>query len=191
MPHGRFWNALNLAGQLILLVAFAIAAIRLTGFFWPETALGARAEELFYQLVFAARVGPVSVSYYTVVDYFLSGVVGIGLFFHFSGRTWCRFFCPLAALMNIYARLGRFRIFSDKSKCISCNACTSQCHMGIDVMSFARRGEPMNDPQCVRCSACVSACPTGTLQFGRFTRDGFVALDQTPANALHLPKNSS
>ena len=27
------------------------------------------------------------------------------LYFHFSGRVWCRFACPLAALMHVYARL--------------------------------------------------------------------------------------
>ena len=41
------------------------------------------------------------------------------------------------------------------------------CHQGIDVMSFAQKGEPMNDPQCVRCSACVETCPTGVLEFGQ------------------------
>ena len=45
-----------------------------------------------------------------------------------------------------------------------CNVCTSVCHQGIDVMSFANKGLPMEDPECVRCSACVQSCPTGTLQ---------------------------
>ena len=102
--------------------------------------------------------------YYHVVDMFLAGIVGVGLYFWFSGRVWCRFFCPLAALMHIYARFSRFRIFADKKKCISCNVCTSVCHQGIDVMNFANKGLPMEDPECVRCSACVQTCPTGTLQ---------------------------
>ena len=101
--------------------------------------------------------------YYHVVDIFLAGVVGVGLYFWFSGRVWCRFACPLAALMHIYARFSRFRIFAEKKKCISCNVCTSVCHQGIDVMSFANKGLPMEDPECVRCSACVQSCPTGTL----------------------------
>jgi formate hydrogenlyase subunit 6/NADH:ubiquinone oxidoreductase subunit I len=78
--------------------------------------------------------------------------------------------CPLAALMHIYARFSRFRIISNKKKCISCNVCTSVCHQGIDVMNFANKGLPMNDPECVRCSACVQSCPTGVLQFGQVDR---------------------
>ena len=42
--------------------------------------------------------------YYHVVDIFLAGVVGVAMYFWFSGRVWCRFACPLAALMNIYSR---------------------------------------------------------------------------------------
>ena len=91
------------------------------------------------------------------IDVLLAGVAGVGLYFVASGRVWCRFACPLAALMHVYARFSRFAIVPDKKKCISCNVCTSVCHQGIDVMAFANRGLPMQDPQCVRCSACVSA----------------------------------
>jgi len=117
---------------------------------------------------------------------FLAGVIGYGVYFWFSGRVWCRFFCPLAALMHIYARFSRFRIFADKKKCISCNQCTRECHQGIDVMSFANRGLPMADPQCVRCSACVQVCPTGTLSFGRLSARGIPVLDVLPASPVQI-----
>ena len=97
----------------------------------------------------------------------MANILGVGCYFWLSGRVWCRFACPLAALMHVYARFSRFRILSDKKKCISCNVCTSVCHQGIDVMSFANKGIPMEDPECVRCSACVQSCPTGTLTFGQ------------------------
>ena len=105
-----------------------------------------------------------------VVDLFMAGIVGYGAYFWFSGQVWCRFACPLAALMHIYARFSRFRIIADKKRCISCNVCTSVCHQGIDVMNFANKGLPMEDPECVRCSACVQSCPTGVLQFGQVNR---------------------
>ena len=79
-------------------------------------------------------------NYQWFVDLFLAGIIGVGFYWHFSGRMWCRFACPLAALMHVYARFSRFRIFSDKKKCISCSVCTSVCHQGIDVMNFANKG---------------------------------------------------
>ena len=105
--------------------------------------------------------------YYIGIDVIFAGVLGVGVYFFLSGRVWCRFGCPLAALMNIYNRFSKYRIFSEKKKCISCNICTKVCHMGIDVMNYANKGIPMNDSQCVRCSACVVNCPTEVLSFGK------------------------
>ncbi len=156
MPHGPFWNRLNLVGQGILAIAVVLLVVRILGWTQPPDAAINR------------WFGNVALHHYKwTVDVFLAGVIGYGAYFWFSGRTWCRFACPLAAWMNIVARWSRFRIFAEKKKCISCNVCTSVCHQGIDVMSFANKGLPMNDPECVRCSACVESCPTGVLSLGR------------------------
>jgi ferredoxin len=86
--------------------------------------------------------------------------------------------------MHVYARFSRFRIFAEKSKCISCNICTTVCHQGIDVMGFANKGLPMEDPECVRCSACVQGCPTGVLAFGRYDGLGLPVLDRLRASPV-------
>jgi polyferredoxin len=176
MPHGPFWNRLNLAGQVILAIAILLLVIRIAGWILPD---GNPADRIFEPLL--------KERYKWLIDVFLAGVIGYGLYFWFSGRVWCRFFCPLAALMHVYARFSRFAIVPDKKKCISCNVCTSVCHQGIDVMNFAARGEPMRDPQCVRCSACVHDCPTGVLTFGRVDRTGrVIALDLLPASPVQM-----
>lgn len=174
MPHGPASNRFNLAGQVILIIAALLMSWRVALWIYP----GAAGRHLF-ELVDAG--------YYWIIDMMLAGALGVGFYFWYSGRVWCRFFCPLAALMNIYARFSQFRILSDKKKCISCNVCTSVCHQGIDVMAFANKGMPMNDPQCVRCSACVSSCPTGTLQFGRVDAGGsVVSTEVLAANLLRI-----
>jgi NosR/NirI family nitrous oxide reductase transcriptional regulator len=89
--------------------------------------------------------------------------------------------------MHVYARFSRFAIVADKRKCISCNLCTAACHQGIDVMNFANKGVPMQDPECVRCSACVQCCPTGVLTFGQVRRDGsLISLDALAASPVQL-----
>ncbi|HKY31799.1 MAG TPA: NAD(P)-binding domain-containing protein, partial [Candidatus Polarisedimenticolia bacterium] len=167
MPHGPFWNRLNMVGQGVLVLALALLATRAAGWAWPDGWAARMHAGLLNGWSLRAAGWNVQLNYYWWVDVMLAGIVGVGCYFWLSGRVWCRFACPLAALMHVYARWSRFRILSEKKKCISCNVCTSVCHQGIDVMSFANKGEPMADPECVRCSACVQACPTGTLRFGR------------------------
>jgi thioredoxin reductase/ferredoxin len=179
MPHGPIWNRLNMVGQVVLWLALALFAARITTWYWPRSSV-AHVAAKFYDTMFYNHA---FYDYYHVVDIFLAGIVGVGMYFWFSGRVWCRFACPLAALMHIYARFSKFRIFAEKKKCISCNVCTSVCHQGIDIMSFANKGLPMEDPECVRCSACVQMCPTGTLRFGRFVGDQPV-YDQVPASPV-------
>ena len=184
MPHGPFWNRLNMVGQGILAAAFALLVIRVLGWVWPESWMSTS----FDLLLDGKRSDGMTVnplSWKWTVDVIVAGVLGVGLYTKYSGRVWCRFACPLAALMHIYARFSRFRILAEKKKCISCNVCTSVCHQGIDIMNFANKGLPMADPQCVRCSACVQSCPTGVLAFGRVNRRGeTIAMDSLPARPV-------
>src|SRR2546423_8507771 len=134
----------------------------------------------------------IPIGYAWTVDLLLAGILGYGLYFTFSGRVWCRFACPLAALMHIYARFSRFRILADKKKCISCNVCTSVCHQGIDVMNFANKGMAMQDPECVRCSACVQSCPTGVLSFGQVDKSGrVIKIDALPASPVQMAEGET
>ncbi len=178
MPHGPKWNRLNMLGQVVLAFAFVLFAMRVCGWIWPGSVFQSGFEYGLKKLPY--------LNYKWVVDIMLAGVLGVACYFWFSGRVWCRFACPLAALMHIYARFTKFRIFSEKKKCISCNVCTSVCHQGIDVMSFANKGLPMEDPECVRCSACVQSCPTGVLSFGRFDASGDIVRDKLVASLIRV-----
>lgn len=148
-PHGPMAKKLENAGQAVLLFAVLVTVLALLagtkGTPWS---------------------GFASDMYALLVDIVFAGVLGLGVYFFMSGRVWCRFLCPLAALMHIYARFSAYRIFADKKRCISCAICTRVCHMGIDVMGYANKGIPMNDVECVRCSACVVSCPLQVLSFG-------------------------
>ena len=180
MPHGPIWNRVNMIGQAFLAVCFFLLITRIASWVWPGSFLGT-----MYDTVLKGVPG---LNYVWFIDLLFAGILGFGLYFHFSGRTWCRFACPLAALMHIYARFSQFRILADKKKCISCNVCTSVCHQGIDIMNFANKGLPMEDPQCVRCSACVQSCPTGVLTFGRINRKTgeTLATDRLPASPVQM-----
>ena len=178
MPHGPGWNRFNMLGQVFLGMAFFLLITRSLAWAFPGSVFAGAFEYVFRQM-------PVF-NYVWFVDLLWAGIIGVGFYWHFSGRVWCRFACPLAALMHIYTRFSRFRIFPEKEKCISCNVCTTVCHQGIDVMNFANKGVPMEDPQCVRCSACVTECPTGVLAFGRYDGAQRIVLDKIPASPVRM-----
>ncbi|MGB2957946.1 MAG: 4Fe-4S dicluster domain-containing protein, partial [Bacteroidota bacterium] len=193
MPHGSGWNRANMIGQLILAIAVLLLIARVVSWVMPSAGLGEGVRQFYAGLLSGWELFGVQLNYKHVVDLFLAGIIGYGAYFWFSGRVWCRFACPLAALMHIYARFSRFRILVEKKKCISCNVCTSVCHQGIDVMNFANKGLPMEDPECVRCSACVQSCPTGVLQFGRIDprMNTVVKIDNLAASPVMMREHNS
>jgi polyferredoxin len=158
-PHSARAKRWENFGQWALLAAFIITALKLISILY-NIDIPVINEKVGYAADFFHKF------YYIGIDVIFAGVLGAGVYFFLSGRVWCRFGCPLAALMHIYNRFSRYRIFAEKKKCISCNICTKVCHMGIDVMNYANKGIPMNDVECVRCSACVVNCPTEVLSFG-------------------------
>src|SRR5690606_13593558 len=50
-----------------------------------------------------------------------SGVIGVGFYPILGNRVWCRFGCPMAAVLGMQQRLfSRFRITTNGGQCISC-----------------------------------------------------------------------
>jgi Pyruvate/2-oxoacid:ferredoxin oxidoreductase delta subunit len=94
-----------------------------------------------------------------------AGVVGVGFYPLMGNRVWCRFGCPLAAILGIVQRFkSRFRITTNGGQCISCGNCSTYCEMGIDVRWYAQRGQNVVRASCVGCGICASVFPRGVLR---------------------------
>lgn len=93
-----------------------------------------------------------------------AGVVGTGFYPLMGNRVWCRFGCPLAAILGIVQKFkSRFRITTNGGQCISCGNCSTYCEMGIDVRWYAQRGQNIIRASCVGCGVCAAVCPRGVL----------------------------
>jgi polyferredoxin len=102
-----------------------------------------------------------------------SGVVGVGFYPIMGNRVWCRFGCPMAAILGLQQRLfSRFRITTNGGQCISCGNCTTYCEMGIDVRSYAQKGENIVRSSCVGCGICAAVCPRGVLKLENGSEKG-------------------
>lgn len=94
-----------------------------------------------------------------------SGVIGVGFYPIFGSRVWCRFGCPMAAILGLQQRLfSKFRITTNGGQCISCGNCSTYCEMGIDVRAYAQKGENIVRSSCVGCGVCAAVCPRGVLK---------------------------
>ncbi|MFM1808740.1 MAG: hypothetical protein RLZZ242_1465 [Bacteroidota bacterium] len=94
-----------------------------------------------------------------------SGVIGTGFYPLLGNRVWCRFGCPMAALLGIQQKLfSKFQITTNSGQCISCGNCSAYCEMGIDVRAYAQKAAPIKRASCVGCGICAEVCPRGVLR---------------------------
>ena len=110
--------------------------------------------------------------YHLVADVWLVGIIPVTLYPFMGGKVWCRYWCPLAKMMDVMSKfygkfkISRFHIVSN-DKCIGCTECTRNCQVGIDVMSYAIKQEVLDNDtsSCIGCGICVSVCPMDVLSF--------------------------
>ena len=84
MPHGKVWNKVNFVGQALLLIAMILLVLTIISWINND----------WVSMEWLMGIG-VAGFWKHVVDFFLAGALGTGLYFWFSGRVWCRFACPL------------------------------------------------------------------------------------------------
>ncbi len=88
-------------------------------------------------------------------------VVVIVLAMHvFSKRMFCRYFCPLGALLALIGIKRRLIIEADLDECLKCNMCKRACPLGLDP----QKGEGTS-PYCWNCGKCTEACKASALAF--------------------------
>ncbi len=80
-------------------------------------------------------------------------------------RFFCRFVCPLGALLGAIASKSVFRINRIVDKCTDCNLCLMRCEGASDPQSLVRQAE------CFSCMNCIDDCPEDALEFTAFRQD--------------------
>ncbi len=148
----KAWNVERVLIHAVLVFAVVMTGITLTNYFSNQELLGAATNDV--QQWYGFLIGAV-----------FAGVVGTGFYPLMGNRVWCRFGCPLAAILGIIQRFkSRFRITTNGGQCMSCGNCSTYCEMGIDVRWYAQRGQDIVRASCVGCGICSAVCPRGVLK---------------------------
>jgi ferredoxin-type protein NapH len=78
-------------------------------------------------------------------------------------RSWCRYFCPVGALLALVAKLGLIKICIGAQKCkkFSCMRCANICPTGIIDRNQLIEGVSPKLPmdECILCMRCIDQCP--------------------------------
>ena len=85
---------------------------------------------------------------YGLLAFFLIGSLKVDRFF-------CRYACPLGAVLGIIGKLGLTRISLNAADCKSCKVCDRACFAHIDVSA----NPYVREAECNQCLECVAACP--------------------------------
>ncbi|ACN14548.1 iron-sulfur cluster-binding protein [Desulforapulum autotrophicum HRM2] len=80
-------------------------------------------------------------------------------------RSWCRYFCPVGAVLALAAKIGVVKIVIGAQQCkkFSCMQCADVCPMGIIDKDALRQGISPEIPmsECIMCMRCIDACRYG------------------------------
>ena len=95
--------------------------------------------------------------------YVISGAIGLASLIVMV--PFCRWLCPLAAVLSPFSRFGLARIQRDDEKCSACGVCSRACPMAIPVDEVTQ----VTAARCTACLECVATCPKrreGALRWG-------------------------
>ncbi|NLI95242.1 MAG: 4Fe-4S binding protein [Synergistaceae bacterium] len=79
-------------------------------------------------------------------------VIGASLFVE---RFWCRYLCPLGALLAPLQKLSLFKVRRSEEHCIHCHLCGKSCPVRLNPEST----DVTTSAECLACGRCVEACP--------------------------------
>lgn len=79
-------------------------------------------------------------------------------------RFWCRYLCPLGALIGLGSKISWIKRRVNQMSCVQCGDCAAVCPMG----AISPGKDYTSDPaECIMCMDCAPPCPKLAITFER------------------------
>ncbi len=98
---------------------------------------------------------------YVGTSLILTLLVGLVVLNAYRARFWCRFLCPLGALLGLLSVRALLRLQADAEWCNSCELCGMGCQGGTSQLP-PQRWRPA---ECFGCLNCTESCRPAALRF--------------------------
>lgn len=97
-------------------------------------------------------------------------------------RFWCRYLCPLGALIGLGSKFAWVKRLVNQKSCVKCGECAALCTMG----AISDQRDFTSDPaECIMCMDCAVPCPKAAITFERGKALGWnYEFDPTSREAL-------
>ena len=99
------------------------------------------------------------------------------LFYVFGSRAWCRYLCPIGALLKVFSLVGYGKVRLTGDECNGCATCNRSCDMQVDVIGELGEYGEVRDLNCIRCLKCTDKCPTGSISYNYSRGKGVLSAD--------------
>ena len=97
----------------------------------------------------------------------LIGVIFVGILTLnlWRNRFWCRYVCPLGALLGLVGKNPLLRLRKDKQACNDCRLCEVACPAGANSDGSSNHSDTWKPEECFFCWNCKAVCPKHAISF--------------------------
>ncbi|MDP2727723.1 MAG: 4Fe-4S binding protein [Dehalococcoidia bacterium] len=116
---------------------------------------------------FSYRVQSQSITelYWLIVGNALYYSVAIVLAFALKdNRAFCKYVCPITAILKIGSRFSLWKIAGNAEKCNTCGACEKVCPTDIRIIDYIKNGQRVLSTECIMCLRCENVCVQKALE---------------------------
>jgi len=119
---------------------------------------------LWFAFDYRVQSGSTTELYWLIGGNALYYVIAIPLAFILQdNRAFCKYVCPIPAVLKIPSRFAMLKIAGDIDKCNDCGACDKICPMDIRITDYIKNGQRVLSTECILCDIYVNVCPKGAL----------------------------